>query len=181
MIEIIPYQSRWPDEFNQIKSVLNKAIGEQVISIDHIGSTSVPLLPAKDIIDIQVTVDDLSTPLEKNLTPLDFKITKHIIDHIPPGMKLEPHDIAKRLYIKAERRVHLHIRKKGTFNQKYPLIFRDYLRKNKVARDAYAEIKKQLASYFPENVDAYYDIKDPVCDLIIANALEWSQASKTTN
>ena len=181
MIEIIPYQARWPEEFEQTKNLLDTAIGKQVLSIDHIGSTSVPLLPAKDIIDIQVTVDNLDLPLEESLSPLGFEITKHTTDHTPPGMTLKPHDLEKRLYIKNKRRVHLHIRKKETFNQKYPLIFRDYLRENKVARDAYAEIKKQLANYFPENVEAYYDIKEPVCDLIIANALEWSNANKPLN
>ena len=43
-----------------------------------------------------------------------------------------------------------------------------------MARDAYGEIKRQLARYFPENIDAYYDIKDPVFDVIMAGANDWA-------
>lgn len=44
-----------------------------------------------------------------------------------------------------------------------------------MALHAYAEIKRQLAKYFPENVDAYYDIKDPVCDALMSGAFEWAK------
>jgi len=47
-----------------------------------------------------------------------------------------------------------------------------------MARNAYGEIKKQLARYFPDNLDAYYDIKDPACDLIISGAIEWAKTSQ---
>ena len=46
-----------------------------------------------------------------------------------------------------------------------------------MATDAYAEIKRQLARYFPQNADAYYDVKDPVCDAIMAGALEWASTA----
>jgi hypothetical protein len=49
-----------------------------------------------------------------------------------------------------------------------------------MARDAYGEMKKQLAFYFPQNADAYYDIKDPACDIILAGAFEWAKASRWT-
>ncbi len=53
MIEIVPYQTSWPAEFQEIALVLRRGLGGLALRIDHIGSTSVPGLPAKDIIDIQ--------------------------------------------------------------------------------------------------------------------------------
>ena len=66
---------------------------------------------------------------------------------------------------------------RGRANQRYPLLFRDYLRAHPLARDAYAIIKQQLARYYPQDENAYYNIKDPVCDLIWSAAEEWAQST----
>jgi GrpB-like predicted nucleotidyltransferase (UPF0157 family) len=178
MIEIVPYQSRWPDEFQVISEKIRNAVGVRALAIHHIGSTSVPLLAAKDVIDIQITVDDLATPLEIPLAQIGFETTQITEDHCPSGMRLRPEELQKRYYRVKDRRVNLHVRKQGSFNQRYPILFRDYLRANPMARDAYGEIKRQLARHFSNNVDAYYDLKDPVCDLIISNAFEWAKANR---
>jgi GrpB-like predicted nucleotidyltransferase (UPF0157 family) len=60
MVEIIPYQSSWPFEFREIAATLRQGLGELASRIDHIGSTAVPGLAAKDVIDIQITVTELS-------------------------------------------------------------------------------------------------------------------------
>jgi GrpB-like predicted nucleotidyltransferase (UPF0157 family) len=145
--------------------------------IHHIGSTSVPLLAAKDVIDLQITVDNLQNFIEAPLLQIGFEPTQIKKDHCPPGMMLSNDDLMKLYYRVKDRRINLHVRKRGAFNQMYPILFRDYLRTNPLARDAYGEIKKQLARYFPENIDAYYDIKDPVCDLIISNAFDGQRPS----
>jgi GrpB-like predicted nucleotidyltransferase (UPF0157 family) len=75
---------------------------------------------------------------------------------------------------KNSRRTHVHIRVKGRFNQRYALLCRDYLRNHDGAAAAYAEIKRQLARYFPDYVEAYYDIKDPVFDVLMAGANDWA-------
>ena len=59
MIEIVPYQDRWPGEFAAIGRRLRSALGDAALRIDHIGSTAVPGLAAKDVIDVQVSVLDL--------------------------------------------------------------------------------------------------------------------------
>ena len=56
MVEIIPYKVSWPAEFQEIAAPLRHALGSLALRIDHIGSTSVPALPAKDVIDLQITV-----------------------------------------------------------------------------------------------------------------------------
>jgi GrpB-like predicted nucleotidyltransferase (UPF0157 family) len=178
MIEIVPYQSRWPEEFRSIADKIEKAIGAQGITVHHIGSTSVPLLAAKDVIDLQITVDDLVAPIQTPLMQIGFEPTDITTDHCPPGMTLPPAELEKRYYRFKDRRAHLHVRKRGAFNQRYAILFRDYLRASPVARDAYGEVKKQLARHFPENVDAYYDVKDPVCDIVIAGAFAWAESNR---
>ena len=174
-IEIAPYDPTWPARFAAVAARLREALGERAIAIHHIGSTSVPGLAAKDLLDVQVTVADLAPSLEAALAPLGFEKRPPVADHCPPGMTLSPDALAKRMYKCHDPAVNLHVRVEGAFNQRYPLLFRDYLRGTPMAADAYGEIKRQLARYFPEDVDAYYDIKDPVCDVIMAGALAWAE------
>lgn len=148
------------------------------MAIHHIGSTSVPGLSAKDVIDVQMTVADLDAPIRGPLEAIGYwKVDRVVVDHCPPGMTLEPSELDKRLYGYSSRRIHLHIRQTGRFNQRYPLLCRDYLRSHPLAAEAYGEIKRQLARYFPENQEAYYDIKDPVFDVLMEGAREWAETT----
>jgi len=72
----------------------------------------------------------------------------------------------------------VHVREKGRFNQRYPLLCRDYLREHPSAAAAYGAIKQQLARHFPNNADAYYDVKDSVFDLLMAGAVDWARSTK---
>lgn len=175
MIEIVPYRFLWVTEFESLGAALRVALGETALAIHHIGSTAVPGLVAKDVIDIQMTVADLDAPIGKALGSLGYIARPEILrDHSPPGMDLPASELAKRFYGFPDRRVNLHVRRAGSFNQRYPLLCRDYLRTHSTAAEAYGEIKRQLARYFPENVDAYYDVKDPVFDVLMAGAEEWA-------
>lgn len=179
IIEIASYDERWPSEFRRIGETLREALGEVAVRIDHIGSTAVPGLAAKDIIDVQVTVRELDGPaIASPLTPLGYTLREDITqDHIPPGEKTDPAEWRK-LYFRApetERPMHLHVRQAGRANQRYPLLFRDYLRATPAAAEAYRQIKVALARLHPNDVEAYYDVKDPVCDLIIDAAERWAR------
>lgn len=175
MIEIVPYRAEWPHEFARLGATIREAVGDHAMAIHHIGSTSVPSLDAKDIIDIQLTVADLDAPIRASLEEARFwMVDRTVTDHLPPGMTLESSELDKRLYGYRGRRVNLHVRQAGRFNQRYPLLCRDYLRTHPLAAQAYREIKRQLARRFPEDMEAYYDIKDPVFDVIMAGAEEWA-------
>ncbi len=178
-IEIVPYDERWPEEFRQIADILGAALAETAVRIDHIGSTSVPGLAAKDIIDVQVTVYELDGAASASLlAPLGYTLREDITgDHVPPGDESDPAEWRKLYFTSPEtqRPMHLHVRQAGRANQRYPLLFRDYLRSSPVALGAYQQIKVALARLHPHDVDAYYDIKDPVCDLIIDAAERWAR------
>lgn len=177
-IEIVPYDENWPSEFAEVARPLRATLGEVALRIDHIGSTSVPGLAAKDVIDVQVTVRDFDVPFEALLSALGY-IRRLTIndDHLPPQVLGPASEWEKRYFQPPEgqRPTNLHVRAHGRANQRYALLFRDYLRTHSVAAGAYAEIKRTLARYHPENWDAYYNIKDPVCDVIWSAAEEWAK------
>ena len=177
MIEIVAYNGRWPQEFIQIKETLAAALGPLALRIDHIGSTSVPGLGAKDVIDVQITVAALTEAIQQTLLDAGFQqFPRSVKDHVPPGEDPTPENWQKFLFIQPEgqRRANIHVRVAGKPNQRYPLLFRDYLRAHPQSAQTVEIIKRQLAKYHGDDVDAYYDIKDPVYDLIWDAAQNWA-------
>ena len=76
---------------------------------------------------------------------------------------------------RGERRANVHVRKEGNPNQRYPLLFRDYLRAHSNSARTIDRIKRELVKHHADDVEAYYDIKDPVYDPIWDAALEWAR------
>jgi len=180
MITIVPYKPEWRDEFMMLGGTLRQSFDDLALRIDHIGSTAVPGLAAKDIIDIQVTTQALGSMVESTLNHCGYQRLNHITqDHLPPGTDDKVDGWLKWFFQSAttQRPVNLHVRMPGRANQQYPILFRDYLRANPATAQAYAQVKLALAKYHPEDEDAYYDIKNPVCDIIIGGAEVWAASN----
>jgi len=180
MIEIVPYNPGWPDEFRQLAGVLRQGLGGLALRIDHIGSTSVPGLPAKDVIDIQVTVAALNDRIVAAMNRVSYTIrVGYDRDHHPPHFTGPDQEWAKLLFKPPEgqRRTNTHVRVQGRANQRFPLLFRDYLRAHPPSAEAYAELKRRLAQNLAD-LDRYTDTKDPVVDLIMFAAEEWAAATQ---
>jgi GrpB-like predicted nucleotidyltransferase (UPF0157 family) len=178
MIQIVPYQSSWSEEFEAIGARLRRALGAMALRIDHIGSTSVPGLAAKDIIDIQVTVAARDEALRSAMTSIGYVQGEAQTDHQPPNSAAPESEWAKWLFHRppGERRVHAHIRIQGAANQRYPILFRDYLRAHPATAEAYAELKRRLAKGLADP-QTYPDVKDPAVDLIYLAAEGWAAAT----
>jgi GrpB-like predicted nucleotidyltransferase (UPF0157 family) len=177
-VEIVPYDPGWPAEFRPIGARLREAAGELALRIDHVGSTAVPGLAAKDVIDVQITASALEPggPLETALAARGFQRRADIDrDHDPPGVTWTPGDWEKWLLEGPAdlRPANVHVRVDGRPNQRYALLFRDYLLENPITAAAYAELKRRLAAIAPTRAD-YADAKDPACDLIMGAAEEWA-------
>lgn len=197
-IEIAEYQPTWPSEFQSIAATLRIALGNAALRIDHIGSTAVPNLCAKDIIDVQVTVAELNDCIAEAISEAGFERRAHITrDHVPPsaagnaGYENADDDCdadnsnhshhkvkawQKLFFVQpiGQRRMNIHIRKQGAPNQRYPLLFRDYLIAHPHVAAAYGELKRRLASNLAK-VDTYPDVKDPAVDLIYFAADDWAK------
>lgn len=181
MIEIAPYDPRWPEEFASIAQKMRAALSGLALRVDHIGSTAVPGLAAKDKIDIQITLRDLehATEVVEALTPLGYLPWNGQLlyyDHRPPLADGPDSDWAKMIFVADDtmRPTNLHARMQGRPNQIYPLLFRDYLRAHPAAAAAYGVVKVHLARLHPDDPDFYYAIKNPVCDVIMGAAQEWA-------
>lgn len=168
---------RWPDEFDRIERDFRTILGEDAQRIDHIGSTSVPGLLSKNVIDVQVTVadEDALDRVASMLEERGWRRRAPADDHVVPGLSADPSEWQKALFYEPEgaRRTNVHVRVAGRANQRYALVFRDYLRTHPDAAAAYAEVKRGLATLAPDT-DAYADAKDPVCDLIYRAAEVWA-------
>jgi GrpB-like predicted nucleotidyltransferase (UPF0157 family) len=184
MIDIIDYQERWPKEFEVIAQQLRDGLGGLAFRIDHIGSTSVPGLAAKDIIDVQVTVERLEPSLIPLITRLGFEHPpydeghQYHDDHQPPGYPTAQDEWLKFFFHRREtRKINLHVRVAGKANQRYALLFRDYLRTHPASAEAYARLKRMLAANLA-NLDIYADVKDPACDLIAIATEAWAKQTQ---
>jgi GrpB-like predicted nucleotidyltransferase (UPF0157 family) len=130
-------------------------------------------LAAKDVIDVQLTVADLDARLAPLIEAAGFTGRPEIsADHRPPGATGEGWD---KLFFQPRdgRPVNLHVRVAGAPNQRYALLFRDYLKAHSSAGDAYAELKRRLAALGLDR-GSYAEVKDPACDLIMVAAEEWA-------
>jgi GrpB-like predicted nucleotidyltransferase (UPF0157 family) len=176
MTDIVPHRPNWTHEFQEIAVALRASAGEMALRVDHIGSTSVPHLCAKDVIDVQVTVASLEGGVAERLRQIGFVPCPEISgDHVPPGHSGPESDWAKLFFVQpsGQRRINVHVRQAGRPNQRYALLFRDYLVAHPRAAAAYGELKQRLAGSLASE-DAYTDVKDPVVDLIYFAAEEWA-------
>jgi GrpB-like predicted nucleotidyltransferase (UPF0157 family) len=175
-IVIVVYRPEWVEEFTVIERHLREALGELALRIDHIGSTAVPGLAAKDIVDVQVTVRDLTPDVEAAFRRAGYSRLEYTRDHRPPTATGPDRDWEKQMYRPSPgaRPTNIHVRRAGSANGRYALLFRDYLRAHPLAAAAYARAKVALAQHGPTDWDLYYDVKDPVCDIIMAGAEDWA-------
>lgn len=181
LIEIVDPDPSWPAQFAAIEQQIIAALGGTALRVDHIGSTSVPGLAAKDIIDVQVTVAALDPEVVTSLTDAGFVYRSDIVSDHLTGCD-DAAQLSKRYFNERphDRRANIHVRQQGRANQRYALLFRDHLRADDVVRDAYAALKRGLAREYPDDADGYYDVKDPAMDIIYRGAEHWATATGWT-
>jgi len=178
-VEIVPYKLSWSAEFQEIAQIIRQALGDLALRIDHIGSTSVPGLSAKDVIDIQITVTALDESVIAGMKRIGYTQPDGVWrDHVPPNF-VGPEAEWEKLYFRpppGQRRTHTHVRALGRANQRYALLFRDYLCAHPAMAEAYAELKRRLAQHLADP-NIYPDVKDPAVDLIYFAAEDWAEAT----
>ena len=172
---VVDYDPSWPARFRAIARGLRGRLGSAAERIDHIGSTAVPGLAAKDVIDVQITVLDLDAADAWPSELMDGIVRSQrrtAGDHAPAG-RADGQDWAKHYW--SGSRVHVHVRELGRPNQRYALLFRDHLRADRASAESYGQLKRALVVAADGDWDHYYAVKDPACDLIMAAAEEWAR------
>src|SRR5215213_3867268 len=156
-IVIIDYDPRWPEQFQEHAEILSRALGSTALDIEHVGSTSVPELPAKPIIDIDVVVEDSGD--EASYLPAV----------VQAGYVLrvrEPDWHRHRMFRTPELDVHVHVFARGCVEFERHLLFRDHLRKCEEDRRLYASVKRKLAEEDWSDMNAYARAKSDVVEAI---------------
>ena len=175
-VVIVDHRPTWRTDFARIAAVQRAALGPLALRIDHIGSTSVPGLCSKDVIDIQISVAALDQSVAAALERAGYERVQRIsTDHRPPDSS-GPDSDWEKLYFRpppGQRRTNTHVRVLGRPNQRYALLFRDYLIAHPREAFAYGELKRRLAVSLADPTD-YPDVKDPVCDLVYLPAQRWA-------
>ena len=134
-IEVVPYDVAWPGLFGALRNELEAVLGEHACSIEHVGSTAVPGLPAKPVIDIQVSVAGVE--IEANYLPAIESLRMPLRVREPGHRYFRPAPGARRV-------AQIHVCDAGSRWESDHLLFRDYLRARSAARDAYADLKQGL-------------------------------------
>jgi GrpB-like predicted nucleotidyltransferase (UPF0157 family) len=165
-VHLRPYDPGWPDQFELEGEVLAGALGPRVVGgVHHVGSTAVPGLAAKPIIDIMVGVRDVdsSRPCIDLLAEFDYRYAPYRQDVMHWFCKPNP----------AHRTHHLHLVPNGSQRFTDVLAFRDYLRTHPEAVRKYETLKRQLAGQHAHDRNAYTDGKSAMVAAITADARRW--------
>src|SRR4051812_29114495 len=129
-VVILDYDPDWPRRAATLIDRLTNALGATARRVDHIGSTSIPRMAAKDVLDVQVSVDDLdhaADAFDEPLRSLGFERAPYEHDHVPAGSLDDPDLWAKRYWSRrgsTDCDVNLHVRLVGSPNERLALLFR---------------------------------------------------------
>jgi GrpB-like predicted nucleotidyltransferase (UPF0157 family) len=160
-IVIVDYDPTWPERFEVERAKILAALGSAALSVDHIGSTSVPGLAAKPIIDVCVVVADSS--VEPSYVPA-LELEGYAV------RVREPDWHEHRMLRSAARDVHVHVFTLGSSEPARNLTFRDWLRDHDADRALYEATKRDLATRDWPTMQHYADAKTDVIATILARA-----------
>lgn len=156
-VTLADHDPLWAERFSAERERIAAALGDRALAIDHIGSTAVPGLAAKPIVDIQVTVERmheaaLVPPLERAGYVLRVREEHHLMLRTP------------------ERDVHIHLWPAGSDDAARHIAFRDRLRASPEDRAAYERLKRDLAEREWDDINHYADAKGDLIREILARA-----------
>ena len=154
-IVVLPYDAAWQAAFEKIKSEIEEAIGDLIIGIEHVGSTSVEGMSAKPCIDIDVIINDYSafTAAVDGLKAIGYIHEGNLGIKDREAFKYtgKPHLMTHHLYVCPEYSEELYRH----------ITFREFLRSNSGAVEKYSMVKEKAALLFPDDIDGYMKYKSP--------------------
>jgi GrpB-like predicted nucleotidyltransferase (UPF0157 family) len=165
-ISIIAYQEEWPSKFELEAAAIRSALGALALRVDHVGSTAVPGLPSKPIIDIQVAVGDVRD-LDAFVPALERLGYLFAPDPDSPDF----HFFGKP--VERPRRFHIHVCEAGSQEEARHLAVRDYLRSHTEEAARYATLKREVAARRAFDRLAYLEGKEAYISDLERRAVAW--------
>ena len=154
-VVVLPYDAEWEKDFMAIKAEIQGALEGLALRIEHVGSTAVPGLSAKPIIDIDVVIQDGSM-LDAVVSALGKIGYRHEGDLGIAGREAFAYEGKDHL-----RKHHLYVCPRDSAELKRHLAFRDYLRAHPEAARAYSRVKEEGAALYPYDIEKYIEHKSP--------------------
>jgi len=170
-ILVVPHDPHWRSLFEEEARLLKSVFAQEAVAIHHIGSTSIPNMDAKPIIDILMEVRQI-----ERVDAYNEKMRQ--LGYLPQGEGGIP---GRRFFIKGSedhRTHHVHIYAAGHPEIERHLVFRDYLRAHPQQAEAYSALKRGLAQRFPHDIDGYIAGKQPFIQRIIEQAYLWRENNR---
>jgi GrpB-like predicted nucleotidyltransferase (UPF0157 family) len=164
-IEIVDYDPAWAARFTALRAPLAAALAGVAVRIEHVGSTAVPGLAAKPIVDVQVSIAD----------PDREELFGPALERL--GYRPRVREPGHRMFRTPTLDVHVHVWRSGGAEERRHLLFRDWLRCSAEDRERYERVKRALAARAWEDMNAYADAKSSVIAEITARAECWAAAS----
>jgi GrpB-like predicted nucleotidyltransferase (UPF0157 family) len=155
----------WPSRFAELEAIIGSALGDAALAVEHIGSTSVPHLAAKPIIDVLVVVADVED--EPSYVPA-------LQD---AGFVLRVREAGHRMFRTPDRDVHIHVYASGDQAITDYLDLRDWLRVDESDRALYADVKRDLAQRPWSDMNHYAEAKSDVIQQVLGRARAWRASS----
>ena len=154
-VVVLPYDEGWMYDFEKIKNELEKALGDLIVGIEHVGSTSVKGLSAKPCIDIDIIIKDYSV-FESVVNELNQ------IGYIHEGdLGIKDREAFKYSDKQHMPKHHLYVCPAYSEELRRHITFRDFLRKDPDAARRYSAVKEEAARLFPSDIDKYIEYKSP--------------------
>lgn len=179
-----PHRQAWAQQAARISARLAAAAPGLILAVDHIGSTAVAGLAAKDVIDLQVAVPDLeaAATIAPLLAAAGFPAVRGVESDTPKPNAPDPDAWTKRFHANADpcRAVNVHVRPAGSAGWRYALMFRDWLRNDPSALKLYGSHKADLAARFAGSTSTrtYADAKEPwFTDVAWPRMSAWAEAT----
>ena len=161
-VEVVPHDPNWRSAFETESKLIALALRENVVAIHHIGSTAIPQIHAKPIIDMLVEVKDI------------LKIDTHSSEIEALGYQaMGEFGIPGCRYFRKGRTHHLRSFEVGSPQIERHLAFRDYMIAHSEAAQEYSELKRKLAKKYPDNIQGYMDGKDGFIKAMDLKAAKW--------
>lgn len=153
IIEIMPYNPEWKTDYKKIKKMIEGYIGDLILRIEHVGSTSIEGLAAKPIIDIDVIIDSYDI-----LPVIIQRLEKEGYQH-QGNLGVEGREAFQRTYKDDFMKYHLYVCPKDGKGYLDHIALRDYLSANEAARKEYEELKYRLVENYRYDIDGYCEGK----------------------
>ena len=173
VIEVVPYEAKWPAVFEAEAAALRDVFGPRALALEHIGSTAVPGLGAKPIIDVLIVLDstdDLSM-FSDGMNSLGYRVRGECLDAEIPGTP-------GRFYFSKDHgdvRTHqVHVCRLGHPQVPDLLAFRDYLRAHPSIARAYEDVKQNAATEHRDTIVGYMQRKAAFMTYTISAARQWA-------